>query len=136
MCSGGWIGFQFTTESKNSRGKGTKLRSLILFLHYLPFKENSFLSYPFSFSFYLFITAHNGHSCTAREYFILHLKFLHQFSDSKTHDTSSESEKTLYISITKTTNQPEGQVTLDALYWNSPSHSLLHQRRPIPTHTI
>lgn len=43
------------------------------FLHYLPFKENSFLSYPFSFSFYLFITAHNGHSCTAREYFILYL---------------------------------------------------------------
>jgi len=102
MCSGGWIGFQFTTQSKNSRGKGTKLRSLILFLHYLPFKENSFLSYPFSFPFYLFITAHNGHSCTAREYFILHLKFLHQFSDSKTHETSSESEKTLYISITKT----------------------------------
>lgn len=53
MCSGGWIGFQFTTQSKNSRGKGTQLRSLILFLHYLPFKENSFLSltlFPFPFT--------------------------------------------------------------------------------------
>ncbi|KAJ6872105.1 hypothetical protein NC651_031267 [Populus alba x Populus x berolinensis] len=33
----------------------------------------------------------------------------------------------------KNTNQPEGQVTLDALYWNSPSYSLYIA--PTPTYT-
>ena len=89
---------------------GTKLRSLIVFLHYFYHSKKAlfFLTlFPFPFTCSSQLTM--AIAVQLGSNFILYLKFLHQFSDSKTHDTSSESEKIVHISITKTRNNQKAK---------------------------